>query len=70
MMLTRWSSIRESETPSPGTKCQKLGSKDVMKTCVFFILKEILRQSNARGLVSGEGILLSRLKYFGNTHII
>jgi len=45
-MITRGYSIRESEKPSPGTKCQKLGGNGVMKTLVYFILKEILRQSN------------------------
>lgn len=70
MMITRGYSIRESETPSPGTKCQKVGGNGVMKTCVIFILKKILRQSNARGLVSGEVTSLSLLKYFGNIHII
>jgi len=69
-MITRGYSIRESETPSPGTKCQKLGGNALMKTRVIFILKKILRQSNVRGLVSGEDTLLSRLEYFGNIHII
>jgi hypothetical protein len=70
MIITRGFSIRESETPSPGKKYQQLGGNDVVTTYVDFILKKILRQSNVRGLVSEKGILLSRLKYFGNVHII
>lgn len=70
MIITRGFSIRKSETHSPGAKYQKLGGNDVIITCVCFVLKKILRESNLRGLVSREGILLSRLKYFGNVHII
>jgi len=64
MIITRGFSIRESEIPSSGTNYQKLGGNDVLTICVCFIFKKILRQSNARGLVSEEGTLLSRLKYF------
>jgi hypothetical protein len=70
MIITRRFSIKESETLSPGTKYQKLGGNDVLTACECFILKNILRQPNARGLVSKEGTLLRRFKYFGNVHIM
>ena len=51
--------VFDTETLSPGTKYQKLGGNDVVTICVCFILKNISRQSNVRGLFREEGTLLT-----------